>query len=143
MATVTMRVYLTEAFKQGAVPLSATTFIEALRSLVAKYPVLKGVVLTKEMKLKRDYITCSTGKVSSSWARKTRYLKMTTQFHSFRRSGVARFGGRSTIPQPSDKVAPYRATLKTDGYRSTWDMVPFRTGLVMELMSVCSLIILR
>jgi len=62
MATVTMRVYLTEAFKQGAVPLSATTFIEALRSLVAKYPVLKGVVLTKEMKLKRDYIYLLNGK---------------------------------------------------------------------------------
>lgn len=62
MATVTVRVYLTEAFKQGAVPRSATTFIEALRSLVAEYPVLKGVILTEEMKLKRDYIYLLNGR---------------------------------------------------------------------------------
>jgi len=62
MATVTVRVYLTESFKQGPVPLSATTFIEALRRLVTEYPVLKGVVLTKEMKLKRDYIYLLNGK---------------------------------------------------------------------------------
>jgi len=62
MATVTVRVYLTEDFKQGPVALSATTCIEALRRLVTEYPVLKGVVLTKEMKLKRDYIYLLNGK---------------------------------------------------------------------------------
>ena len=62
MATVTVRVYLTEDFKQGPVPRSATTFIEALRSLVAEYPVLKGVILTEEMKLKRDYIYLLNGR---------------------------------------------------------------------------------
>jgi sulfur-carrier protein len=62
MATVTVRVYLTEAFKQGPVPLSASTCIEALRSLVAEYPVLKGVILTEEMRLKRDYIYLLNGR---------------------------------------------------------------------------------
>ena len=47
MATVTVRVYLTEEFKQGPVAVSASTCIEALRSLVAQYPVLKGIILTK------------------------------------------------------------------------------------------------
>jgi len=62
MATVTVRVYLTEDFKQGPVPISASTCIEALRSLVAEYPVLKGVILTEEMKLKRDYIYLLNGR---------------------------------------------------------------------------------
>lgn len=62
MATVTVRVYLTEAFKQGPVPLSASTCIEALRRLVVEYPVLKGVILTEELKLKRDYIYLLNGK---------------------------------------------------------------------------------
>jgi len=62
MATVTVRVYLTEEFKQGPVPVSASTYIEALRSLVAQYPVLKGILLTEEMKLKRDYIYLLNGK---------------------------------------------------------------------------------
>jgi len=62
MATVTVRVYLTEAFKQGPVPLSVLTCIEALRSLVAEYPVLKGVILTEEMRLKRDYIYLLNGR---------------------------------------------------------------------------------
>ena len=62
MVTVTVRVYLTEAFKQGPVPLSASTCIEALRSLVAEYPVLKGVILTEEMRLKRDYIYLLNGR---------------------------------------------------------------------------------
>ncbi|MFZ2413230.1 MAG: MoaD/ThiS family protein [Candidatus Cryosericum sp.] len=62
MATVTARVYLTEDFKQGAVPLSASTYIEALQNLVAEYPVLKGTILTGEMRLKRDYIYLLNGK---------------------------------------------------------------------------------
>ena len=62
MATVTVRVYLTEDFKQGPVPLSASTCIEALRSLVAEYPVLRDVILTREMKLKRDYIYLLNGR---------------------------------------------------------------------------------
>jgi molybdopterin converting factor small subunit len=57
-----VRVYLTEAFKQGPVALSGTTCIEALRGLVTEYPVLKGIVLTEEMKLKRDYIYLLNGK---------------------------------------------------------------------------------
>jgi len=62
MATVTVRVYLTEEFKQGPVPVSASTCIEALRSLVAEYPVLRGIILTEEMKLKRDYIYLLNGR---------------------------------------------------------------------------------
>ena len=62
MAMVTVRVYLTEEFKQGAVPISASTCIEALRSVVAEYPVLKDIILTREMKLKRDYIYLLNGK---------------------------------------------------------------------------------
>jgi len=62
MATVTIRVYLTEDFKQGPVPVSASTCIEALRSLVAEYPVLKSVILTEELKLKRDYIYLLNGR---------------------------------------------------------------------------------
>jgi MoaD family protein len=62
MATVTVRVYLTEEFKQGPVPVSASTCIEALRSLVAQYPALKGIILTEGLKLKRDYIYLLNGK---------------------------------------------------------------------------------
>ncbi|MCX6063565.1 MAG: MoaD/ThiS family protein [Caldiserica bacterium] len=62
MATVTVRVYLTEEFKQGPVAVSASTCIEALRSLVAEYPVLKGIILTGDLKLKRDYIYLLNGK---------------------------------------------------------------------------------
>jgi molybdopterin synthase sulfur carrier subunit len=62
MATVTLRVYLTEEFKQGPVAVSASTCIEALRSLVAQYPVLKSIILTGELKLKRDYIYLLNGR---------------------------------------------------------------------------------
>ena len=62
MATVTVRVYLTEEFKQGPVPVSASTCIEALRSLVAEYPVLRGIILNEELKMKRDYIYLLNGK---------------------------------------------------------------------------------
>ncbi|MHB8106873.1 MAG: MoaD/ThiS family protein [Candidatus Cryosericum sp.] len=62
MATVTVRVYLTEGFKQGPVPVSASTCIEALRSLVTEYPVLKSVILTDDLRLKRDYIYLLNGK---------------------------------------------------------------------------------
>jgi molybdopterin synthase sulfur carrier subunit len=62
MAAVTVRVYLTEDFKQGPVSLSASTCIEALRSLVAEYPVLKDVILTEDLRLKRDYIYLLNGK---------------------------------------------------------------------------------
>ncbi|WP_165845068.1 MoaD/ThiS family protein [Candidatus Cryosericum terrychapinii] len=62
MATVTVRVYLTEEFKQGPVLVSASTCIEALRSLVAQHPVLKGIILTEELRLKRDYIYLLNGK---------------------------------------------------------------------------------
>jgi len=62
MATVTVRVYLAEDFKQGPVPLSASTYIEALRSLVGEYPVLKSVILTDDLRLKRDYIYLLNGK---------------------------------------------------------------------------------
>jgi molybdopterin synthase sulfur carrier subunit len=62
MATVTVRVYLTEEFKQGPVSVSGSTYIEALRSLVAQYPVLRGIILTGELKLKRDYIYLLNGR---------------------------------------------------------------------------------
>jgi len=62
MATVTVRVYLAEDFKQGPVPISASTCIEALRNLVAEYPVLRGIILTEEMKLKRNYIYLLNGR---------------------------------------------------------------------------------
>jgi molybdopterin synthase sulfur carrier subunit len=62
MATVTVRVYLTEEFKQGPVPVSASTCIEALRSLVAEYPVLRGIILNEELKMKRDYIYLLNGR---------------------------------------------------------------------------------
>jgi len=62
MATVTVRVYLTEEFKQGPVPVSASTCIEALRSLVAQYPVLRGIILNEELKMKWDYIYLLNGK---------------------------------------------------------------------------------
>lgn len=62
MAIVTARVYLTEEFKQGAVPVTASTYIEALRSLVVQYPVLRGIILTGELKLRRDYIYLLNGR---------------------------------------------------------------------------------
>jgi len=62
MATVTVRVYLTEEFKQGVIPITASTYAEALRSLAAQYPVLKGIILTGELRLKRDYIYLLNGK---------------------------------------------------------------------------------
>jgi len=62
MAKVTVRVYMTEEFKEGAVPLTASTYVEALRSLVAQYPVLRGIILTGELKLRRDYIYLLNGR---------------------------------------------------------------------------------
>ncbi len=62
MAAVTVRVFLTDAFKQGPVARSADTYVEALRSLVEEYPVLKGLILTQDGHLQRTYIYLLNGR---------------------------------------------------------------------------------
>lgn len=62
MATVTARVYLTEEFKKGAIPVTASTYLEALQSLVAQYPVLKGIILSTDLQLRGDYIYLLNGR---------------------------------------------------------------------------------
>jgi molybdopterin converting factor small subunit len=53
---------MVEEFKEGPVVVSGDTCIEALRALVNDYPMLRGVVLTADLKLKWDYIYLLNGR---------------------------------------------------------------------------------
>lgn len=64
MAKVKIKMYATirEKFKEDNVEVEAETFIEAIRKVVEKYPILKDEILDENGKLKSDYIYLLNGR---------------------------------------------------------------------------------